>query len=220
MTQSDKGRAMNNFEQSKKIENSLIDEAQKCELSVCAEDVEDSISAITFVDQRKILKALEDPKYKNFFYFCCCTGVRVCEALNIKVADINKRRKIIKITLCDSKTKKHQRNIPYLPELFEKMDLKREYLFEDITDEGSKKYFYNLYKKLELDLSRHSTRHTFVSVCSHIGIAAATIQGWVGHTDLKMTINTYTHKLERGTSPVLAYLRKLKKDVKLRQVKK
>ncbi len=180
----------------------------------CQDDSDDGCNAITFKQQCQILKEINDDRYLNFFYFCCCTGVRVCEALSIKTSDIDKKNKVIKIKMLDSKTKKHKRSIPYLPELFEKMDLSGKYLFNDITDDGSKQYFYKLYKELNLDLTRHSTRHTFVSICQHIGIDSEQIQQWAGHTDLKMTTDTYTHTLTKGTSPILIYLRKLKKQTK------
>lgn len=178
---------------------------------------EEGCSAITFSQQRRILKSIEDPKYLNFFYFCCCTGVRVGEALSIKVKDIDKKKRVIKITIEDSKTKKHKRHIPYLPELLTKLNLKGEYLFEGITYEGSKQYFYNLYNKLDLDLSRHSTRHTFVSVCRHLNIDPQIVQKWAGHTDLKMTTDTYTHSLNKGVSPILDYIKRLKKELKLKR---
>ena len=140
----------------------------------------------------------------------------------------------------DTKTKKHKRSVPYLPELFEvhttllarkkpavsphlgaghdeekrvPENKQQKYLFEDITDDSSKQYFCALYKDLKFDLNRHSTRHTFVSVCTFLGIPPEVIQRWAGHTDLKMTTETYTHKLRKGTSPILDYLTKLKSTV-------
>lgn len=183
----------------------------KKNLNSCScEDI--GCNAITFAEQQKILKEIDDERYRNFFIFCCCTGLRVCEVFTLKVKDIDKRNKLIKVKVCDSKTKKHRRNVPYLPELLKQLDLSGEYVFEDITDEGSKQYFYKLYQKLNLNLSRHSTRHTFVSICSHIGIEPEIIQVWVAHTDLKMTTDTYTHALKKGTSPFLTYFKKLKKQ--------
>lgn len=179
----------------------------------CLTRPDEGCSAITFSDQRKILAEIDDDKYRNFFYFCCCTGARVCEALSIKVADIDKKNKVIKIKMCDSQTKKHRRTIPFLPELLRDFDLSGKYLFDDITDEGSKQYFYKLYQKLSLDLSRHSTRHTFVSICTFIGISPEQIQKWVGHTNIKMTTDTYTHDLNNGSSPILEYLKKLKTNI-------
>ena len=171
--------------------------------------------AITFSEQNKILAAIDNPKYLGFFRFCCCTGMRACEALSVKVKDIDKRKGLIHITLPDTKTKKHQRTIPYLPELFDDISLSNTYLFADITDDGSKQYFCTLYKRLKLELCRHSARHTFISVCMHIGVDKQQVQQWAGHTDIKMTTDTYTHKLRKGTSPVLTYLNELKKKLAL-----
>lgn len=189
-----------------------VNKKTKKSKSQCEDECEECCHAITFSEQCKILKEIDDEKYVNFFYFCCCTGMRVCEALSIKVADIDKKNKVIKIKMCDSKTKKHKRTIPFVPELFSNFDMKNKYLFDDITDEGSKQYFYKLYKKLNLNLTRHSTRHTFVSICNFIGIDEEQIQEWVGHTNLKMTTETYTHDLDAGCSPILAYIKKLKKE--------
>lgn len=177
------------------------------------EKCDEGCHVISFADQCKILKEIDDERYLKFFYFCCCTGVRVCEALTIKTCDIDKKRRVIKIKMCDSKTKKHRREIPFLPELFKDFDLSKKYLFDDITYEGSKQYFYKLYQKLNLDLTRHSTRHTFVSICSYVGFEPETIQQLAGHTDLKMTTETYTHALDGGSSPILKYIKKLKKKL-------
>ncbi|MCL2540798.1 MAG: site-specific integrase [Firmicutes bacterium] len=179
-----------------------------CELEVI--ETPPSICAINFSAQRKILAAISDPKYRGFFYFCCCTGMRVCEALSIKRGDIDKKNGVIKIKLPDTKTKKHKRNVPYLPELFDDISLGKTFIFEDITDDGSKQYFTRLYNALELEFCRHSARHTFISVCAYLGVPTETIQEWAGHTNKKMTEGTYTHDLQKGTSPVLTYLRKLK----------
>lgn len=168
---------------------------------------------ITFKEQRLILKEIGIPKYLYFFRFCCCTGMRVAEALSIKTKNINKRRRLILIDLPDSKTKKHKRAVPFLPWLFDGMDLSGELLFPDVTDDGSQQYFCRLYKELGLDLTRHSTRHTFISICHHIGIADEIIMDWVGHLDAKMTTGTYTHDLPRGTSPILDYMKKLKQSL-------
>lgn len=181
----------------------------------CEEEKDEGCRAITFAEQRRIMKEIENPKYLRFFYFCCCTGMRVCEALSVKTKNIDKRKRIIRIDLPDTKTKKHRRAVPYLPELLDGMNTSGKYLFEDITEDGSEQYFAKLYKQLELDLCRHSARHTFISVCHFIGIDDTVIQEWAGHTNLKMTTGTYTHELDKGSSPILDYLKKLKKQLAL-----
>ena len=177
---------------------------------------DEKCSVITFAQQKNILKVIKNTKYYNFFYFCCCTGVRVCEALLIKQKDIDHNKHHIKIKITEPQTKKHKREIPFIPELFDNFTLTKpnNYLFEDITEDGSKQFFYNLYKDLNYDLCRHSTRHTFVSICMFVGVDPQIIQNWVAHTNLKMTTDTYTHSLRKGTSPILTYIRKLKNSIK------
>ena len=178
-------------------------------------DASETGRAIQFCEQRAILKAITDKKYRDFFYFCCCTGMRVSEALSVKVKNIDFRKRVIRIDLKDSKTKKHRRDVPFVKELFDGMDIKGKLLFPSVTYEGSGKYFCQLYKRLNLDLNRHSTRHTFVSELNHIGVPPDTVMLWAGHTDLKMTTDTYTHVLKNGSSPVLSYLKKLKSSLRL-----
>ncbi len=170
--------------------------------------------AITFKEQRLILKSIDDAKYLGFFFFCCCTGMRSCEALSIKTRHIDSKNRLIHIRMPDTKTKKHRRSVPFLPCLLEGLTPKGGLLFPDISEDGSRSYFCRLFTKLGLDLSRHSCRHTFVSVCNHINIAQSAVQEWAGHTDIKMTADTYTHTLAPGTSPVLDYLKDLKRYLK------
>lgn len=194
----------------------IVRKSIKKNKNICIEnDQNEGCNVITFEQQRIILKSIDVPKYLNFFYFCCCTGMRVCEALSVKTKNIDKKKHIIRIDMPDSATKKHKRLIPYLPELFSEMELSGKYLFNDITDDGSGQYFCKLYKELNLDLTRHSTRHTFISICGHIGINEEQIQEWAGHTNIKMTTGTYTHILDKGTSPILDYLKRLKQKLKI-----
>lgn len=198
-----------------KKQNSIAVKKLDAAESPCPDnEAQKSCRAITFKEQRLILKRIDTPKYYNFFYFCCCTGMRACEALSIKTRHIDKKNGVIRILLPDTKTKKHRRAVPFLPELLDSLTPSGGFLFPDVTDDGSRQYFCKLFKELEMDLSRHSCRHTFISVCSHIKIAENIIQQWAGHTDLKMTTDTYTHSLSGGTSPILAYLKKLKKTLK------
>lgn len=178
-------------------------------------EIPEKSNAVSFEQQKIILKKLKDARYRDFFWFCCCTGMRVCEAFSIKGSDIYIDKNYIHIRLPDTKTKKHRRDVPCLPELFKDIKIKKtKLLFEGITNEGSKQYFTRFYRELGFDLSRHSTRHTFISICNHIGISPEQIQKWVGHTDVAMTRDTYTHVLDKGNSPILAYIKKLKKVLK------
>lgn len=51
-----------------------------------------------------------------------------------------------------------------------------------------------LCKKLNITgISTHSLRHTFATRCAESGVTAKTVQQWLGHKTLEMTLNVYTH---------------------------
>jgi len=161
-------------------------------------------------DQDRLLNASENPKYNALFRFCCCTGLRIGEALNVKTEHVDRERFLIRVVKKATKTKGSSRAIPYLPELLTGIDLSQEYLFQGVTYNSAKTYFEKWYKRLKIDATLHSTRHTFISCCYHIGIRDKQIQLWAGHASIDMTLNTYTHILDNQDSSILQYLRALK----------
>ena len=59
----------------------------------------------------------------------------------------------------------------------------------------------------------YSFRHTFVTLCHLAEIPAKYVQYWAGHSDMNLTLNTYTHILRKGTSPFFEYIKGLKSAV-------
>lgn len=163
--------------------------------------------------QRILLENITDNRYKFLFFFSCCTGMRIGEALTVKCEDIDKSNHIINIIKTKTRTKGQSRVVPYLPELFKGVDINRKGLLFNITFSGARNYFTRLFEKLKIDGTLHSTRHTFISCCYHIGIKDKQIQEWAGHSTIEMTLNTYTHLLKNDTSPILDYLIKLKETL-------
>lgn len=166
--------------------------------------------------QLKLFKIIKNPKYLQMFFFYCCTVFRLSEGLSINpLIDIDKKRKVIILRMSDQKTKKHCREVPFIPELFENFDLTQSSLFPDITRNGAKLYFSKLFKKHNINAVFHSFRHTFISCCYHIDIPEKYIQSWVGHSSIVTTMDTYTHILDYADTPIFEYLKKLKKRLKI-----
>lgn len=162
--------------------------------------------------QTQILNAAKSKKYRAFFLFCCCTGMRVSEALSIKKTDIDFFRNVINISMSDTATKKHKRSVPFLPWLIPtSAEMPDGYLFQGMTYNSLKLYFKRLFTTLKIDAVLHSFRHTFISCCYHVGIKEKQIQLWVGHRSITTTMDTYTHIMENENSLILDYLRQLKK---------
>ena len=64
------------------------------------------------------------------------------------------------------------------------------------------------------NLAVHSASHTFSSMCYRAGISDKFIQDMMGHATLAMTMDTYTHTMAQGTSPVWDYAKTLAEKLK------
>ena len=45
---------------------------------------------------------------------------------------------------------------------------------------------------IDKDLHFHNLRHLFISNCFNKNIDVKTVSGWVGHSDISVTLNIYT----------------------------
>ncbi|MDR3022033.1 MAG: hypothetical protein LBU60_05120 [Clostridiales bacterium] len=166
---------------------------------------------LNFEQQRKILKNLTKPKYKFIFMLCCCTGLRIGEVWNL---DFDFNNFLITVKNKDTATKKHQRQIPFLPNNFITKNTIN--LLKQVKQKTTKNYFQILFKKLDIKAVFHSTRVTFISVCNYLNINPKQIQLWAGHSSITMTMDTYAKILKHdGTSDILDYLQNLKEFLKL-----
>jgi integrase len=130
--------------------------------------------------------------------------LRIGEAVK---AEIDTRHNLIIVTNEDTATKKHKREIPYLPELLPDGGA----FLRNITAAGAQTYFKRLYKKLGICAVVHSFRVTFISICAHLNYPIKWIQEMAGHTQAKTTMDVYAKLLKNdGTSPVFEYLKQLK----------
>ncbi|GHU98541.1 site-specific integrase [Clostridia bacterium] len=174
----------------------------------------ESYSVIQPKQQLKILKAIKDDRYRDLFVFCCCTGMRLGEAFSIVIdRDIDFRQKVISIPLDDTSKKKHKRNIPFLPDIIPVGRLSGK-LFE-FSQSAAQSYFKRLFKKMNIPAVPHSFRHTFISCCHYIGISPKQVQVWAGHSTISMTMDRYTHIIEGRETPIIDYLKRLKKFLKI-----
>lgn len=178
-----------------------------------------------FAAQNTMLETLA-PKYKAVFFFLCCTGLRIGEFLALSYpSDFYDD----KIRVCKEMTAKGEilnttktdkvRYVPYCPDLITKTFAYNE----------SKDFFgYFSYNSVKLAFTRaiarkglnnvtvHSTRHTFSSMCYRAGVPDKRIQDMMGHATLAMTMDTYTHTMAQGSSPVWDYVKRLADSLKLR----
>jgi integrase len=174
----------------------------------------ESYKALTISEQRFVYEQIKNEKYRVFFMYACCTGMRLTEAFNA-IPHIDYARCLINVVDKDTDKKKHRRQIPFLPELIGE---KERALLGKLNKTATQGYFKVLFNRLGMHggYCVHSFRHTFASCCYHIGIKDKQIQAWLGHTQFSTTMNIYTSLLDNdGTSPILEYLIKLKTSLNI-----
>ena len=171
--------------------------------------------AFTAEEQTAILTALPE-KYSRLFTVLCCTGMRISEFLALTPDDIgddeirvNKMMNRDGIIEHDTKNRTSQRFINYDESLREELDY---CVSENYTYNAVKLAFGRTFVKLGFtDVSVHSTRHTFATMCHLTQIDDLLTKKWLGHATLSMTKDVYTHFMKREKSPFTDYFVKLKR---------
>ena len=176
-----------------------------------------------FAAQNAMLETLS-PKYKAVFFFLCCTGLRIDEFLalsypsdfyddKIRVCkEMNAKGEILNTTKTDK-----VRYVPYYPDLITKTFAYNESkeFFGCFSYNSVKLAFTRAIARTGLsNVTVHSTRHTFSSMCYRAGIPDKLIQNMMGHATLAMTMDTYTHTMAQGSSPVWDYAKTLAEKLK------
>lgn len=158
-------------------------------------------------DILRLLKKIENDSHKNKDTFTCLvvflsqTGLRVSEALNIKVADVSKTRFIItgkgekeRIVYLHSKLKTYLRKFIKENEL-----IKNDYLFKgyNTTNKIDRSNFFTYLKKIaglarmkKAKIYPHCFRHFFIENCLHSGLNLITTRFLAGHA-LKASTDVY-----------------------------
>lgn len=169
----------------------------------------------TAEEEKKIINAPNDIPFAFFAKFLLFTGCRRGEAFAITPNDIDLQNKAV--TICKTvewlgnkpqikeqpKTFAGNREIP-LPEMLIDELQKREkqnYIFQN---EKGKLYdnsqitrgWDSLKTVLDIKCTPHQLRHSYATMLFDAGIDVKTAQKWLGHSDIKTTLDTYTHLSE------------------------
>ncbi len=177
-----------------------------------------------YVEQIDTLFALNMKRDDEFKYRDQCimevlyaTGIRVSELVNLKLSDIDIRRRMLRVvgkgkkerlTPFDEKTQKTIKNYVQIhrDELLAKNKLVGDidYLFlnnkgKKLTPRGVQYILKNVEKKTGLDygLHPHIFRHSFATHFLEAGADLVTIQEFLGHESLNTT-QVYTHVTEEN----------------------
>ena len=140
------------------------------------------------------------------------TGIRVSELTNIKISDIDKKEKLIKVLGKGNKERIVYYNNYVLDILEIYLKSSRPLLIKkstnyllinnkgtELTDRGIRNIIDRIIEKssLETKISPHTLRHTFATHLLNEGADITTVQELLGHSSLKAT-QIYTHITNEG----------------------
>ena len=164
---------------------------------------------------------IDEEKYKVCFLIELYMGLRIGETLALTVDDIDLKRGYIKVTRTLTRDKDFQivmnnraktfagrRQLP-IPdiiknEIVEQVKLaennkdkllfccKDEYVRPNSANTVLKRIFETQLGMSSQNISTHALRHTYATRCIESGMNAVVLQKLMGHTDVKITLNTYT----------------------------
>lgn len=145
------------------------------------------------------------------------TGVRISEALNIQLQDIDLSDK--KILITKSKTYSGENRSVYISasttnliqdyiyEVHEKNNFDNNFLFLKLSGtsrgevcdyETINAFFKTLSTKLNFNVTPHMFRHTLATELHENGVEISIIKALLGHKDVQTTINMYLHPSEQS----------------------
>lgn len=177
------------------------------------------VEALTLEQHQKFLTSLENEPYKNIFLVAINTGMRCGEILALQPEDIDFEKNVIKVSKTitrndfdaytlkkGTKTYAGTREVPFDNDL-------KSVLTDSIANKSNNEFgliyaldgkiirpsslntvFKRICKNLgfEGSFNFHMLRHTFATRCIESGMPAHVLQKLLGHTDVSITINTYT----------------------------
>lgn len=168
--------------------------------------------AATFEDETIIKNLSNDIPFGFFAKFVLYTGCRRGEALALTPKDIDFNNRTVSINKTvewvgnrpqikpTPKTEAGIRKIPLpaflMPELNNRK--KQAYIFENsehglIHHSQVARYWNALKKASGIKCTPHQLRHSYATMLFDAGIDVKTAQNWLGHSDIKTTLDTYTH---------------------------
>ncbi len=162
---------------------------------------------------------ITDVPFKAVYLIQMYLGLRIGEALALRSTDINLHRNLITVDKTLTKDKEGKIIMKYLPktyagirevpipvfirnEIINQMRIaennKDKQLFLDknenyVRPENANRRLRELMEKMNISsISSHSLRHTYGTRCVEAGMRAVALQRLMGHSDVAITLNTYT----------------------------
>ena len=176
--------------------------------------IDKKIDALTKDEEKRFISYLNEcnDKYKDVFLIADYTGMRIGEILALTKNDIDFKNNLInvdktltkdergKVTLgATTKTYAGTRKVPmnkYIFEIFSQINTENELFLNKgnyIAPSTINSHFKRICDKIGIKRGNtHMLRHTFATRCIESGMSPVVLQHILGHTDISITLNTYT----------------------------
>lgn len=229
------------------IRNPLMDvvkpKSMKKDKVVRAMEIEEQQKFTEYLES----KTIKEEPYKNVFLIQMFMGLRVGEALALRYGDIDLRKNIINVNKTLTKDKNEHvimgdttktyagiREVP-IPEFIRDSIIEQMVIAENnpdkqlfISNNGKLIDGKNVNRILKERLSKlgiegittHSLRHTYGTRCVEAGMRAVALQRLMGHTDVSVTLNTYTSVFNKYKASELEKVNQYYIDNALYKIKK
>ena len=161
-------------------------------------------------------------------YLILYTGCRLGEALALRYSDVTKDKVLIRKAVHFkgnqpvvgvTKTPASIRVVPLLPPLAERLkELPHQpddYIIggeKPITQSALARRWEKWCKQHNIDIDRHQIRHEYATMLYEAGIDVKTAMRYLGHTNISMTMDVYTHiseqHMEEQQDKLISYINK------------
>lgn len=229
------------------IRNPLMDvvkpKSMKKDKVVRAMEIEEQQKFTEYLES----KTIKEEPYKNVFLIQMFMGLRVGEALALRYGDIDLRKNVINVNKTLTKDKNERvimgdttktyagiREVP-IPEFIRESIIEQMVIAENnpdkqlfVSNNGKLIDGKNVNRILKERLSKlgiegittHSLRHTYGTRCVEAGMRAVALQRLMGHTDVSVTLNTYTSVFNKYKASELEKVNQYYIDNALYKIKK
>ncbi|MBE6831423.1 MAG: site-specific integrase, partial [Ruminococcaceae bacterium] len=197
------------------MQNHLISVNPCNGMKITPRDSDERIKFLTPAQQRKLLEAVTEPRARAFVALGLYCGLRREESLGLMWSDIKGSKLTVNraVTFLKNqqdpdhslKSKAAHRTIPIPKPLLEILkETPREGLYiitaahgREMTLMAYRRMWEYVTKSVKFDVHSHMLRHTYATSLYRAGIDLKTAQYLLGHSDIKMTAEIYTH-IEQG----------------------
>ena len=229
---------LTNFIFEKAIQNKLIKE-NPCKWVTIPSGGKTKRRAINDVEYKHILKVADEDERFVFYLFMLFCGCRPSEVANLRGMDVKQINGMNILHIEGTKTKNAVRDVPipdYLMERIPKVESPFDYLFTNNNGKpltrGNRERLCRAFKRalnismgckvyrnelippypLAPDFVPYCLRHTYCTDLQKQNVDIRTAQYLMGHADISMTANIYTHMTEETLLNVAEKLQKNGKE--------